>query len=123
MDIKIAVQKNPAFNEKIVDLDQVKSKKSPVLLSGSTVKSGEGRMVVLCVGKHSRRGEFLALSRQKQGENILKNKLEGLMSRTFNYLLAFVLVYTFLFIAFNVEKGVVGHTVSKLLTFKEWINL
>lgn len=67
MDIKNAIQKNPAYNEKSVDLDLVKSKKSPVLLSGSTVKSGEGRMIVLCVGKHSRRGEFLSLSRQKQG--------------------------------------------------------
>lgn len=44
------------------------------------------------------------------------------MSRTFKYLLAFVVVYVLAFIALNVEKDVVDHTVS-LFTLKEWINL
>ena len=45
------------------------------------------------------------------------------MSRTFKYLFTFVMVYVFVYIALNVEKEVVSHTVSKLFTFKEWINL
>lgn len=45
------------------------------------------------------------------------------MSRTFKYLFVFVVAYVLVYIAFNVEKEVVSHTVSKLFAFKEWINL
>ncbi len=31
---------------------------SPVVLGGSTVIEGEGRMMVFCVSKYSRKGEF-----------------------------------------------------------------
>lgn len=32
---------------------------SPIILGGSEVIKGDGRMVVLCVGRHSRVGHFV----------------------------------------------------------------
>lgn len=72
---------------------------SPVLLSGSLVKSGEGRMVVLAVGKLSRRGEFAALSRHHREPTHMQLKLEDLISTVMNWFLALTAIYILLLIA------------------------
>jgi magnesium-transporting ATPase (P-type) len=72
---------------------------SPVLLSGSLVKSGEGRMVVLAVGKLSRRGEFVALTRHHREPTHMQLKLEDLTSTVINWLLALLVIYILVLVA------------------------
>jgi magnesium-transporting ATPase (P-type) len=93
------------------------------MLSGSTVKMGEGRMLVLCVGKHSRRGQFLALSRQRFSENIMKEKINKLMATTFNYLLAFSVLYFLTYISVAIFHEAMIHELKLLLKLKEWYHL
>lgn len=110
-DIKTALDSN----EKSMSLADVKSPKSPVLLGGSTVKAGEGRMMVLCVGKYSREGHFLTLSRQRLQPNLLKGKLEGLRNTIFLYFLAFSILYSVVILGENVEKALINGSLSNLL--------
>lgn len=41
-------------NKKYIDQNELQA--TPVVLSGSNVISGSGKMIALCIGKYSRRG-------------------------------------------------------------------
>ena len=78
----IQVTKN-VFRECLVSLRErmaqaegvVGSETSPVMIGGSQVVSGEGRMLVLCVGALSREGVVLEHSQLKYRENFTLTRL------------------------------------------------
>lgn len=71
MTMKESINMHFYMSEKNIEKklsDQHELHPSPVILSGSRVISGCGKMIVLCVGKYSRRGEFISLIHQSTVE-------------------------------------------------------
>ena len=81
--------KKDTVQECVARLEQLKAEKkpieenmchdvpSPVILSGSQIKSGEGRYLVITVGEISCVGKVLAALREKPTMTPLQKKLEG----------------------------------------------
>jgi len=59
-------------------LEIEKSKKNPLLLSGSEVASGEGCILTICVGDNSQQGQMLKEVQQKPEDTPLQIRLEWL---------------------------------------------
>lgn len=67
------------------------------MISGSSVQSGQGRMLVLCVGRLSRQGAILKNSQPIYKENYYLSKIEKLAENIYENLvytsILFALIY------------------------------
>ena len=92
--MKLLTEKN--FNDPKILSD----KWSPIVIGGSKVIEGEGRMTVLCVGKYSRVGVFthsIHLS-AVQRKSIEEQKISGILFDISKYMIIALIVKIFLFV-------------------------
>ncbi len=82
---------------------------SPILLSGSQVKTGTGRFLVIAVGSHSCVGKVLASLRDKPTMTPLQKKLEGIADSIGKVgLYAAILTVAVLFIRYFASRIIYG---------------
>ena len=68
-----------------------------MLIGGSVVRLGEGRMVVLAVGSNSRQGRLLQFSKLTHHYNHTTSKLKAILDSLFNGLAKGVVLFLILF--------------------------
>lgn len=80
---------------------------SPIMLSGTSVLTGEGKMVVIVVGDLSCLGKIRSvLAQDEDGPTPLQNKLEKISEDIGKFgLISAILILIVLLIRFGIEKG------------------
>ena len=89
------------------------------MIGGSEVKSGYGRMIVLCVGDLSREGALLQTSQLKYQPNIYRVKLEEMVSSRCSTIVLINLLFVLLeLIKFGLKTYSTGQL--SLFSHDEW---